>query len=106
MDETGYHSFTPTRTTLGVDMVEEIRRGDLSGASFQFIAKKDRWTKGRDGLPLRDVLDVDLLQASLVAFPGYPTTTAEVVTAERQRQEDADVRERHLLLVETEENSN
>lgn len=60
-------------TTAGRDLVESIRRGDLSGMSFSFSAKADKWGK-RDGRDFRELIDVNLHDVSVVASPAYADT--------------------------------
>lgn len=57
-------------TTLGNDVLALATRGDLGGASFGFLIRRDRWA-GRQ----RELLDVELREISVVhAWPAYPTT--------------------------------
>lgn len=52
---------------------EKVKRGDLSQSSFAFVTVEDRWENTRaDELPLRTLLDVDLFDVSVVAYPAYP----------------------------------
>lgn len=66
-------------TQLARDVLELVRRGDLSQMSFAFRVKRDNWSP--DGL--RELLDVDLFDVSVVTYPAYEETT---VTA-RSRKE-------------------
>ena len=70
----------PPDTSWGRDAIESIRRGDVSGVSFQFSTRRDgtsdTWEKpGADGVALRTVLDADLYEVSPVTFPAYPQTS-------------------------------
>jgi HK97 family phage prohead protease len=73
----------PPDTSWGRDAVESIRRGDVSGVSFQFAVKRDgtadTWEKpGMDGVAQRTVLDADLYEISPVTFPAYHATSVGV----------------------------
>lgn len=72
----------PPDTTWGHDAIESIRRGDVSGMSFAFAAKReggDTWSKpGADGVAERTLLDADLYEISPVTFPAYPATNIAV----------------------------
>ncbi len=57
-------------TSYASDLVELVRRGDISGASFGFRTIRDSW----DG-DVRQLDEVDLYEISVVAFPAYPQTT-------------------------------
>jgi HK97 family phage prohead protease len=76
-DERGLRvEILPPDTQAGRDTLESVRRGDLDGMSFAFRAIQDKWDysdKAR-GTMLRELLDVDLFDVSVVAFPAYPKT--------------------------------
>lgn len=66
-------------TTIGRDTVEQIRRGDLTGMSFAFIIRKEKWVNGEDGAPsMRIIEDVDLFDVGPVTYPQYTQTTADL----------------------------
>lgn len=79
-DDTGLHiEVDPPNTTIGRDTVESIRRGDLSGMSFAFVVRKEKWISGEDGAPsLRIIQDVDLYDVGPVTYPAYSQTTADL----------------------------
>ncbi|MBP8291219.1 MAG: HK97 family phage prohead protease [Caldilineaceae bacterium] len=72
----------PPATSWGVDAVASISRGDVSGMSFAFSARKeggDTWAKpGADGIAERTLLDAELYEVSPVTFPAYPATQVMV----------------------------
>ena len=81
-----------------------IKRGDISGSSFGFLVKADRWDEPQNkrDLPLRTILEAELFDVSPVTFPAYPQTsvTARDIqdAAEARRVLDArQVEWRHLL---------
>lgn len=54
------------------DLMVSVERGDIDQMSFGFRARSDQWER-RDGKnDLRTVLDAELLEVSIVAFPAYP----------------------------------
>lgn len=67
----------PNDTQDGRDIVARVKRGDIDGMSFGFQVVTDKWSM-RDGKEFREILDVDLYEVSLVAFPAYPSTSAQV----------------------------
>lgn len=78
-------------TTLGRDAWESIRRGDVDGVSFGFIARKEKWSKqdrgeGQKPLYRRTILDADLLEISPVAFPAYPANSVHVRSLDEYRE--------------------
>lgn len=76
----------PPATNWGRDAIESIRRGDVSGMSFSFSAKRDggdTWARpGVDGVAERTLLDADLFELSPVTFPAYPATQVSVRSVE------------------------
>jgi HK97 family phage prohead protease len=73
----------PANTSAGRDALELVRRGDVTGASFGFRTVKDAWHQD-GGQAIRELLDVDLVEISLTAFPAYPQT--DVALAQRSLQ--------------------
>ena len=70
-------TITPPATTVARDVVELIKRGDVSGMSFSFRTTREEWqepTKKGD-LPKRTLLEVKLFDVGPVTFPAYPTTS-------------------------------
>lgn len=59
-------------TTLGRDVLEMVGRGDVSGASFAFTVKEDRW---HDNNTRRELIDVDLFDVTITPNPAYPDAT-------------------------------
>tara|TARA_Y100000310_G_scaffold201380_1_gene201457 strand:- start:3 stop:728 length:726 start_codon:yes stop_codon:yes gene_type:complete len=76
----------PPNTAEGRGVVESIRRGDLDGMSFGFRTVTDEW-RMEDGEEVRDLIDVDLFDVSVVAFPAYPDTSVGARSLERWRQQ-------------------
>lgn len=82
-DEKGLRfTITPPETSWGKDALESVKRGDVSGMSFGFFTKKDRWTEETGKTPLRELLAIELLEVSPVTFPAYPSTSASARSAE------------------------
>ena len=59
------------------DLIESMKRGDIDQGSFRFLCRSDNW-RMEDGEAVRDLLDVQLRDASIVTFPAYEDTTATV----------------------------
>lgn len=69
----------PPSTTWAADLITSIERGDVSQMSFGFQMVKDRWMDpGKDGLPVRELLEVRLFDVSPVTFPAYQQTEVHV----------------------------
>lgn len=86
----------PIDTEDGRTAVEWVRSGVVDGFSFGFQTISDKWGT-KNGRAYRELLDLDLFEVSLVAFPAYPATSvglraehlssAELVWKEREHIE-------------------
>lgn len=70
----------PPATQAGRDVVELVRRGDVNQMSFMFRVKREEWRKLEDGMVIRQLHEIDLEDGdvSIVSYPAYPATSAEV----------------------------
>ena len=64
-------------TTLGRDVHELVRRGDLRGSSFAFKPTRKKWVRDGD-LDVLIIYDLDFYDVSLVTSPAYRGTTASL----------------------------
>lgn len=80
VDETGLrYEFEAPNTTVGNDLLENIRIGNVKGSSFMFTVsdKGTKWQKGDDGMDERTITQVSrLIELGPVTIPAYPDTTA------------------------------
>ena len=74
-------------TSLGRDVAELLRRGDISGSSFGFRTISDEWSETEDGYPLRTLTEVALRDVGPVTFPAYSSTEASL----RSLADDRDI---------------
>jgi len=82
-DAKGLHfTVTPPATQTARDVVELVKRGDLTQCSFGFTIGAERWeTRRVDGKPVdvRIITAVKkLYDVSIVTYPAYPATSAQV----------------------------
>jgi Escherichia/Staphylococcus phage prohead protease len=77
----------PPNTTAGLDIVESIRRGDVSGMSFAFRTLADRWDETVEP-PIRTVTDMLVREVSVVTFPAYPQTDVALRSLVAARRPD------------------
>ena len=68
----------PPGTTWANDLLVSMRRGDVNQMSFGFIVNKAEYNFDTDE---RLLTDVTLFDVSVVTFPAYPTTSAQVRSA-------------------------
>lgn len=87
IDERGLkYAFDAPNTALGDELLEGIRRGDISGSSFAFTVSKDTWEKLGDGAYTRTIEKVErLYDVSPVYDPAYPETTVDARGLEELR---------------------
>lgn len=74
----------PPQTTSGQDIVESVRRRDVTGMSFAFRTLKDMWDETTTP-PTRTVLDMLVREVSIVTFPAYPQTEVALRSFRAQR---------------------
>jgi HK97 family phage prohead protease len=67
----------PPQTQAGRDALELVSRGDVTGASFGFRTIRDEWRREGD-TTIRELLDLQIAEVSLTAFPAYGSTAASV----------------------------
>jgi HK97 family phage prohead protease len=71
-----YCEISPPDTTVGRDVVESVKRGDLDGMSFGFSAVDVNWDGRTEvGQQLRELHEVRLYDVSVVTYPAYPSTS-------------------------------
>lgn len=104
-DDGVYFSFEAPNTTLGNDVLEDIRCGNLSQCSFAFtIPNKEgaqRWYK-EDGVLHRDVYAIDqLYDCSIVVDPAYDDTYVAARNAEISEIEAKLAADEEAKLAET-----
>jgi len=69
----------PPNTNTGRDIIEEIRRKDITGCSFSFITAEDDLKYNEDGSVQRTIMKVgELFDVGPVTYPAYPDTTVAV----------------------------
>lgn len=84
----GVHvKISPPDSARGNDLVESVKRGDLSAMSFGFKVIDDEWST-RDGESHRTVNEAELLETSIVSSPSYPETTIALRSLDDWRQKE------------------
>lgn len=73
-------------TSDGRDLAVLIERGDVTGMSFGFEARKQEWDDTVDP-PLRTLTELELYEVTITAFPAYPDTEIGMRDLESLRNE-------------------
>lgn len=74
----------PPDTSYARDIVASVSRGDVSGMSFGFRVIEDRWHT-EAGLDIREIVDMEIYEISIVSFPAYTDTDVSVATRSLER---------------------
>ncbi|MEM7416780.1 MAG: HK97 family phage prohead protease [Gemmatimonadota bacterium] len=89
-------------TTVGRDVAELVRRGDLTGNSFAFTVAEDEWDYESDP-PRRRVTRVgELFDIGPVTYPAYPETVVSGRALELAKGPPAEKRDHELEIRERE----
>lgn len=73
------YSFDAPKTPLGDELLEGIKRGDITTSSFAFKCKDDSWEKRSDGTYLRTINKFDsIFDVSPVYFAAYDSTSVDL----------------------------
>ena len=77
VDERGLkYTFEAPNTALGDELLEGLRRGDISTSSFAFTVGSDNWEKRQDGTYLRTIKKIkQLYDVSPVYHAAYDATS-------------------------------
>lgn len=86
-DETGlFYEITPPDTQLARDLVENVRKRNITGSSIGFAVRAEEWMRPATPaeLPLRRITEVEWLRdVGPVTFPAYEQTTADAEARSR-----------------------
>lgn len=74
----------PPETSIGRDIVESLRRRDITGMSFSFLTLKETWNESTTPWT-RTIRDMVVREVSIVTFPAYPQTEVALRSLTRQR---------------------
>ena len=92
-----YFSFETPNTTLGNDLLEQVKRGDISTCSFCFTVSQEegsqKWEK-RDGVMYREIMKIDgLYDLSAVTYEAYSDTSINARSLEARDAAEKEIEE-------------
>ena len=78
VDEKGLrYEIDPPATTYAANLLESLKRGDITQSSFAFNVDVDSWDEDSEGRVIRTIKKVRrLFDVSPVTFPAYPDADA------------------------------
>jgi uncharacterized protein len=90
VDDTGLkYRFETPATALGDELLEGLRRGDISTSSFAFTIEGDKWEKRSNGTYLRKITKFkELFDVSPVYKEAYPDTSVALRKMEELNTDD------------------
>lgn len=88
-DEVGLkYEFEMPHTSLGNDLLQMIKRGDVNQSSFGFTVENDTWSE-KDGMVIRTINKVKrLYDVSPVTYPAYPDASVAVRNLQKQNEKE------------------
>ena len=83
------YRFEAPKTALGDELLEGLRRGDISASSFAFTVGSDSWEKREDGSYLRKINSIkELFDVSPVWQPAYSDTSVDTRGLDQLRDKE------------------
>ena len=95
------YRFEAPKTSLGDELIEGLKRGDISTSSFAFTIDSDKWSKKEDGTYLRTITKFkELYDISPVYKEAYPDTSVALRGLEeiKSQEEKEDLTEYYQTL--------
>lgn len=88
VDEKGLrYEFEAPRTALGDELLEAIRRGDITASSFGFTVREETWVTNGDNTSTRNILKVEeLFDVSPVYHPAYTGTSVNARSLSKAKE--------------------
>ena len=105
MDDKGLkYAFEAPNTALGDELVESLKRGDITESSFCFSCKKDKYDKRADGVYVRTILEIEAIyDVSPVYKPAYSGTKVSLRSFEDFKAKEASEEAQRLAGIKAEE---
>lgn len=104
IDETGLaYSFESPTTSAGNDLLVSLKRKDITGSSFAFTVKEDRWIEDPAEGIIREVVKIDrLYDVSPVINPAYAESEVEMDSRSYEEFQNAKAPYNDLAIYEAE----
>lgn len=78
------------------DLYELVNEGTIDGCSFGFYVLDDSWQTTSEGIDLRIIKEIELIEATITPFPAYLDSNASVRSYEKFKEDNSmkEVREK------------
>ena len=87
------YEFEAPNTTLGNDLLEMVRRGDVYQSSFAFVVDKEKWEENTGNKPKRIIRSIKkVYDVSPVTYPANPDTMVAKRSYEATKDIDEDLK--------------
>ncbi|WP_439129940.1 HK97 family phage prohead protease, partial [Polaribacter sp.] len=91
-DEGLKYSYTTPKRSYAEDLEDAIESGDVSGSSFAFRIKEQKWIQRKDDVELRQIVKFErLLDVAPVTYPAYPDASVGKRSLENFKEENKKV---------------
>lgn len=95
-------------TTVGRDVYESVKRGDIDGVSFGFSMEAEEWDDKNKQEVIRTITKAKLFEISPVTFPAYPDSEVSARSESPyktflEERKQNDLRKRMLLKLKLRE---
>lgn len=95
--------FEAPNTSLGDELLEYLKRGDITGSSFAFSVKEDEWQPLENGLYKRRIKSFDLLyDVSPVFSPAYLQTSVAKRSLEKILEDEKEAKKQREIALQKE----
>lgn len=96
-----WFSFEAPKTGLGDELLEYLRRGDITQCSFAFTVSDDNWDRQEDGTYIRTILRFNkIYDMSAVFTPAYPATNVKCARFAEIKEAEAEEARRKIEELE------
>lgn len=96
-----YFSFDAPKTSLGDELLEYLRRGDITQCSFSFTADDDDWKEQEDGTYIRTIKKFHkIYDMSAVYTPAYNDTKVKCARFAEIKAQEAEEAKRKMEEME------
>ena len=100
-DDGVYFSFEAPQTSLGDELLEYLRRGDITQCSFAFTVDDDNWEEQEDGTYIRTIKKFHrIYDMSAVYTPAYTDTEVKCARFAEIKAQEAEEAKRKMEEME------